>query len=150
MLLPQNHEKIQTISEIFKEDMDRHEMNGGAYHDEKAGELAARAIQSLMPELADMRQTRIAIEANTGMVIEGSRSKAYNGVYVQATLERVAIQSMVTKFPADASGFSDQLNQYDLFAVFKPRYTDPNPQDLVFGQEILVPFSDITRFESAA
>jgi len=144
MLLPQNHERIQTISELFREDMDRHEMEGGHYYDEKAGELAALAIKTLMPHLVDMQQTRVVVEADKGLLIEGEAPRAYEGVHVEATLERVAIQALMTRVG------DDTLNMYDLFAVFRPHYTDPEPDDLVFGNELFVPFADISKFEQAA
>lgn len=148
-LITPNHERLKIISEVVREELGQHESRGGKYYDEQAGKIAARAIHTCMPELAMMQQTRLIVEAENGLLlVDDDESVSQSDIHVEAKLERVSIQvakSVIPGFDAPV-----EYSDYDLYAVLVPRYIDPNPQDIVFGQELYVPFSGIERFESAA
>ncbi len=147
-LITPNHEKLKIISEIVREELYRHESMGGKYYDEHAGQIAARAIHTCMPELTKMQHTRLIVEAEHGVLLETDDVTSHKGVRVEAQLQRVAIQQLVILENID--GLPIDFSGYDLCAVLVPRYVDPDPQDIVFGQELYLPFSSIGRFESAA
>ncbi len=149
MYIPSNHERMQTISEIIREELNVHESNGGVYHDDIAGQIAARAVQTCMPSLASMRGERVLVEANAGISLQDSVASGFEGVRVEARLERVAIQSLVRILDESNPDQPLLLTTYDLFAVMRPRYVDPDPQDIVFGDELLIPFEEVRMFEPA-
>lgn len=146
MFIPSNHERIQTISELFRADIDRHEAKGGTYDDEEAARLAAEAIQTCMPELAKLQNERLVVEAGQGIALEGKQFTRFEGLRVEAKLARVSIQQLVSTIK-DEEFDSVRFSSFDLFAVLTPRYVDPDPTDIVFGEELLVPFAEVERFE---
>lgn len=148
MLLPNNSEKIQTISEVFREDIARHEANGGTYYDEKAGQIAKQAIDTFMPGFAELRQGRLIVDAARGITLQGEQITRHDGLHVEAKLARVSIQQLTSTIEEEGLG-AVSLTNYDLFAVLEPRYKDPDPVDIVFGDELLIPFADIERFDLA-
>ena len=147
MHIPSNREKIQIISELFREGMDKHELTGGKYYDDTAVALAGHAIQTFMPEIASWQQNRVVVEANSGLLIDGANVTTLEGMAVEARLERVSIQQLIGNVAIGDIGLS--IDHYDLFAVLRPRYVDPDPQDIVFGEEVMVPFSEVRLFEAA-
>lgn len=147
MYIPRNHEKIQTISEVFREEMDKHEQAGGKYYDDTAVHIAGHAIQTLMPELVDMQRSRVIIEANTGISIENDTdTPSFEGIHVEALLERVSIQQVIADIALNPL---TRITRYELCAVLRPRYIDPDPQDIVFGNTLVVPFQEVQYFEAA-
>lgn len=148
MLLPNNSDRIQTISEVFRKDIERHEANGGTYYDEKAGQLAKEAIATCMPDLVKLQKERLIVEAARGITLQGDQVAHHEGLHVEASLARVSIQQLVSTIEDDELG-SVALSNFDLFAVLVPHYIDPDPVDIVFGDELLVPFSEIEHFEPA-
>lgn len=146
MLLPSNPERIQTISEIFRKDIERHEENGGTYYDERAGQIAKEAIETFMPGFASLRQQRLIVEAARGITLQGDQVARHEGLHVEAKLARVSIQQLTSTIEDEDFG-SVALTNYDLFAVLEPRYKDPDPVEIVFGDALLVPFAEIERFE---
>lgn len=79
MLLPSNAQKLQTISEIFKDGMEALCAKGASYYDERAEQLAAQAIRSCMPELATFAQSRITAEALKALVLAMTRYSHLTG-----------------------------------------------------------------------
>jgi hypothetical protein len=148
VLLPNNSERIQTISEVFREDLERHAENGGTYYDERAEQLAKEAIETFMPGFATLRQGRLVVEAARGITLQGEQVTRHDGLHVEAKLARVSIQQLTSTIEDEDFG-AVSLTNYDLFAVLEPRYKDPDPVGIVFGDVLLVPFADIERFDPA-
>lgn len=147
MHIPSNHERIQTISEVVQEQLERHREQGGKRDDDKATRIAARAIQELMPQLVEMQRSRVTVEASRGFSVLNRTSKKIDGLHVQAKLQRVAVNELISTMGTDDDYVA--LSTFDLHAVLLPRYEDAEPWDLIYGEELYVPFSDIQLFESS-
>lgn len=155
MHVPTNPERMQTISEIVAEKLEAHVRRGGTYYDDGAEAIAAQAIHTCMPQLPSLLDTRVTVAANSGLsLVEsntprvGFEAQHHQGIHVIGGLGRVSIQTIVSTMGAGPDAL--QMSRYDLFAVIKPRYMNPDPVDIVFGNELCVPFSGVTRFEPAA
>lgn len=149
MLLPSNAQKLQTISEIFKDGMEALCAKGASYYDERAEQLAAQAIRSCMPELATFAQSRITAEALQGISLGDDEAQPFDGVHVGgAVLQRVSIQKIIEQVQID--GLEFETSTHDLCLVMVPTYLDPDPKDIVFGHELYVPFGTVVHFEPAA
>jgi hypothetical protein len=148
MLIPSNAEKIKTISEIFREEINDHVNAGGAYYDDRAGQIAAQAIHTIMPDLVDMQGSRVVVESLSGIGSASNQDKDYSsftGLRVEAELKRVSIQQAVHNLMIGDTGLS--YVSYDLFAVLSPRFEEPDPVDIVFSQELYVPFGSVEQFD---
>lgn len=148
MLTPKNHDKLQVISGIVQDGLGKLEEEDIPYYDPRAEKIAAHAIKTCMPELASMAGERILVEALQGVSIDGNDSAGHDHVRVHGVLQRVSIQRIVEQAYIEGTEFS--TSRHDLCAVFTPRYVDPDPSDIVFGQELYVPFGTITEFERAS
>jgi hypothetical protein len=148
VLLPNNSERIQTISEVFRENIERHEENGGTYYDERAGLIAKEAIETFMPGLVNLQGQRLVVEAIQGIALHDERAVPHEGLHVEAKLTRVSIQQLTSTIKDKGFG-TVALTSYDLFAVLEPRFKDPDPVEIVFGDALLVPFAGIEHFDLA-
>lgn len=147
MFIPKNHEKLQVISEIIADGYGKLEQDGVPYYDDRVFGLAQQAIRDCMPELVRMSGEVMTIEASRGVSLEDTDSRSFNGLHVSGTFERASIQQLI-----EAAMFEEaslDMSTLDLCAVITPRYVDPDPQDIIFGKELYVPFSSITAFEPA-
>jgi hypothetical protein len=149
MLIPSNVERLRTISDIVREELDEHVREGGAYYDERAGQIAARAIQTIMPGLVDMQGSRVVVEAERGIAVldDEAEQPSFAGVSVEAQLQRVSIQQAVHNLRIDGSELS--YVTHDLFAVLTPRFLEPDPVDIVFTKELYIPFGSVENFDPA-
>lgn len=136
---------MKRISEVVRDEMSSHIHNGGAYHDDQAGNIAARAIRLHMPELADLQGERVAVEADGALSLGFGDPQHFREAIVKARFERVSIQQY------EASHYIDDLEitfvEHDLFAVLVPEYVDPDPVAIEFGNELIVPFNYVVEFE---
>ena len=147
MLIPKNHEKLQVISEVIADGFERLEREGVPYYDDRVFDLAQQAIQTFMPELVRLSGEVMTIEAQQGVSIGDGDSMSFDGVRVRSIFKRVIIQQLLES--AILEDVSLQTSTLDLCVVMTPAYIDPDPQDIVFGRELYVPFSSVTEFESS-
>jgi hypothetical protein len=146
MLIPKNHEKLQVISEIVADGFDRLERDGVPYYDDQVFNLARQAIETCMPELLRMSGEVMTIEAMQGIsLLDSDNSTPFDGLHVRSVFKRVSIQQLLESATLD--DVSLQTSTLDLCVVMTPAYVDPDPQDIVFGKELYVPFSFVTEFE---
>lgn len=101
-----------------------------------------------MPELGSLQKSQLVVDASRAIVLGDDLAESYEGVHVQATLTRISLQELVSTVPKTEPPLT--YTSFDLCAVFEPRYIDPDPQELVFGQEVFIPFRDVTRFDIAS
>lgn len=146
MFIPKNHEKLQAISEIVADGFDRLERDDVSYYDNRVADLALQAILVCMPELVRMYSEVMTIEAMQGVSI-GDDDMSFDGLRVSSIFRRVSIQQLIES--ATIEDVSLQTSKIDLCAVMTPVYIDPDPQDIVFGKELYVPFASITEFETS-
>ena len=144
MLVPKNHEKLQVISEIVADGFERLERDGVPYYDDLVFELAQQAIQTCMPELLRLSGEMMTIGGMQGVSI-GEDSLTLDGLRVSSIFKRVSIQQLLES--ATMEDVTLQTSTLDLCVVMTPAYIDPDPQDIVFGKELYVPFSSVTEFE---
>lgn len=143
-----NHEKLHLISDGVGEALANHVDTGGHYYDGISAHIAARAIHGIMPELMQLRKSRIVIEAGAGVALDiAGRSETLEGLRVEAQFERVSIQGLLATMGSGESALS--MMSYDLCAILKPEYVDPEPLEIVFGEEIYVPFGSINLFNTS-
>lgn len=148
MFISKNHEKLSAISEIVHEEVSRHLEMGGAYHDDTSFLIAAKAIKLCMPELVNLSGERVVMQASRGISIELQEAAAYDGIAVSAKFERVCLQQLIEQMGDEENQI--QIDSFDLCAVMRPVYLDPDPKDLVFGDELYVPFGAVEQFEAAS
>lgn len=148
MYVSNNRERLQTISEVVRIQIAEHIEQGGAYYDERAGQIAARAIKEFMPELFAMSQQRLVVEADGGITFQNKEASFLgNGLRVEARLEKVGLQALIGIHSDAELHLSVELSDYDLFAVLRPLYVNPEPVEIVFSDAVMVPFEEIQLFE---
>jgi hypothetical protein len=141
-----NHKKLQRISDHVRLSLMQHETQGGTYYDDTAEQIAGFAIQTVMPELASMRGERVEVEAERALALTDEKEALWlNGMRVEATFQRVGIQMIVSTLYDTYSSSS-----YDVFAILRPHYIDPDPREIVFGDELYVPFERVSGFKLAS
>lgn len=149
MFIPKNHEKLQVISEIVSDGLDKLEDEGGKYYDDRAYAVAQQAVHDVMPELVRLSGERVAVEAYRGIGVGDTENRTFNGgLFANGVLKSILIQQMVHQETLDDDMAVD-TSFYDLCAVIVPRYAEADPQDIVFSSMLYVPFGTITKFEAA-
>ncbi len=148
MEMPSNHERLQAISDVVREELSRHEEKGGVYHDLQAAIIAKKAIETCMPGLAELQNSRIIVEASAAVLLGDEDPLSLDGIHVEGAFQRISIQQVISSIESGETPL--QLSTFDLCAVLTPQYADPDPRDLVFGKELYVPFKSIDLFEQAA
>ena len=148
MLEIPNHERLQTISDILKGDLEMLDAKGVPYYDPRAEKCAAFAIKTCMPHLGNLSGERVEVEGLQGISLDAQDVASYENIHVGGVFRSVHIQKII-----ETAGFEDRefsFSSFDLCAVIVPDYKDPEPTDIIFGKELYVPFSMITKFETAA
>lgn len=147
MHIPNNAERMQTISEIIQEELSVHVERGGSYNDDEASAIAQKAIYACMPELAALYTHNVIVEAGLGASVAESYQEIHAGLRVEAPMKKLAFQAFISTMNTEPPL---SITNYDLCAVLAPRYIDPDPVDIVFGSELYVPFGAVLSFERAA
>ena len=68
------------------------------------------------------------------------------GLHVEAKFKHIEFQPIHEMLPSD-TGSSLIFEDYDLLAVVRPQYFDPEPGVIVLSDEVLIPFGEISHFE---
>ncbi len=169
-----NHEVMNIASEMMRQEYALHELEGGEYDDPVTKKMARRIILSCMPHIMDFLHARVTVEASQAHLLVTSRVEAPSGVtsepkgdehlteavvdtdirpidglHVQAKFKNVEFQPTIRHEQLEGYSGSLLVEEYDLFAVVRPQYIDPEPGEIVFGDEVMVPFREVNLFEAS-
>ena len=142
-----NHEMMNITSELMRTEFALHELEGGEYDDDTTKQMAQRVIFSCMPHIADFLQQRVIVEAPKAHLLDNDDPRPIEGLHVEAKFKNIEFQPVLKKERLEGFMGSLLLQDYDLFAVVRPQYHDPEPDEIVFGDEVMVPFGEVTLFE---
>lgn len=156
-----NHELMQVASELMRSEFELHELQGGQYDGFATKAMAQKIIFTCMPHVMDYLEGRVIVEASQAQVVippepapktvldtpQEATLKPVEGLYVEAKFKNVEFQPVIRREALPELGGSFIVEDYDLFAVMQPQYFDPEPGDLVFGDAVMVPFGEVTRFD---
>lgn len=146
--MARNDVLIRSISEVVSEQLAEHQKTGGHYYDERSGVIAATAINAIMPELVTLQKERVKVEMSAGFLIEGGAVHTLDRAFTEGVLARISIQQIVRLDDSLGTDTPLAFDDFDLFAVVEPRYANTDPSDIVFGDELLVPFREVQLFEA--
>lgn len=146
-------ERMNTIAEIVKLEVDTHITEGGMYYDDQAKLIARKAMVSCMPDMPNFLQRSIVVDSEDSLLFEdlggkplkGTTVKKIEGVHVLARLSKIELQAFRLTTP-ELGGEID-LYDYGMFAVMEPVFVDPNPGEIAFGDELYIPFGGVMSFE---
>lgn len=141
MFIPSVREKALAISDIVVESYDARSRADEDFDSDRMYSVAKTAISTIMPELVDMTGERVKIEAYRGISIDEAVTTAHDGIYTVGSLRRIMLQKRVET--VDFGELEYQSQMVDVCAVITPHYKDPDPVDLVFADELVVPFVGI-------
>lgn len=139
--------QLRACSEVFQQSMYELQQRGVAYYDDRAYQAARDAIATYVPDVVAMSGGRVGVEAELGVALEGKTLRKFGGVAVNAVLHAVDIQELHEVI--EEGGVSIELVRHDLCGLFVPVFVDPDPVELVFGDELYVPFGAITQLDPA-
>jgi hypothetical protein len=145
MITPKNHDILHFISDEVCTELDRLEEEGESYYSDRSVEVAAFVIQHWMPDLPKMTNERVVVESKRGISVLGDRSLSYGDLMVNGIFKAVSIQQL-----HEVVGGEVTLTTNDLCAVITPTYQDSDPLEIITGQQLIVPFHAIDKFEIAA
>jgi hypothetical protein len=114
--------------------------SGVGFQDDVAISVAFLALKRYVPEMLQWGSERVAVEAEQCFSIDGEEVDRYQDVAFSGNLGRISLQQLNREETLE-SGIEFATTSYDLCMVFTPTILDPDPVDLVFGREILVPLS---------
>ena len=146
-------ERMNTISELVRTEIDQHINEGGTYFDEKAKRIAHQAVMTCMPELPKFLQEQVVVDTDDsilledlgGKPLEGTVTKRLDGAHVMARLAKVELQAFRVTNPELQVDMD--FYDYGMFAVMEPTFVDADPGEIVMGNELYVSFSGVTLFE---
>jgi len=153
--LYENHEVMNIASEMMRAEYARHELEGGEYDDETTKKMARRVLLTCVPHIMEFMHSRVIVEAPAAHVLNTNINefddgitteidvRPIEGLHVQAKFKNVEFQPIVRQEEYNGPLF---VEQYDLFAVVRPQYVDPEPDAIVFGDEVMVPFREVSLF----
>ncbi len=145
-MIQNNADQLHRISDIVSDEIERHIAQGGQYYDETASVIAARAIRDYMPQLATFQGNQVTVESQMALLAEGASYQRLSGARTKAVLSRVCIQQVI-----ESTGEGDSevvLSRHDLFMTLTPQFVDPDPDIIVFGNELYVPFCEVRRLDA--
>lgn len=147
-----NHEMMNFASDMMRKSYEAHELTGGEYDDATTKKMAESVILSCMPHILDFLYAHVTVEASRAYTQDIKASDAaepvgiIEGLHVEAKFKHIEFQPVNEAVYTDrSSGFI--VEEYDLLAVMRPQYFDPDPGVIVLNDEILVPFENISQFE---
>ncbi len=148
-----NAERMNTISELVRTEIDQHINEGGYYYDDRAKRIAHEAMMSCMPEMPKFLQEHIIVDTEDSLLVEelpntaleGTTVRRFNGAHVMARLTKVELQAFRLTSPELQTDID--FYDYGLFAVMEPTFVDADPGDIATGKEFYVAFGGVTRFE---
>lgn len=150
--LYKNHEMMNFASNMMKQSYEAHELAGGEYDDVATKKMAETVILTCMPHILNFLYAHVTVEASrayTQDIKDSSEPEPVGiieGLHVEAKFKHIEFQPINEAVYTDrSSGFI--VEDYDLFAVMRPQYFDPDPGVIVLNDEILVPFENISQFE---
>ncbi len=155
--LYENHEVMNLASEMMRQEYAQHELEGGQYDDETTKKIARRVLLTCVPHIMKFMHSRVIVEAPVAHVLNTSINefddgittdidvRPIEGLHVQAKFKNVEFQPIMRQDSYDGPLF---VEQYDLFAVVRPQYVDPEPDEIVFGDEVMVPFGEVALFQA--
>jgi hypothetical protein len=147
---------MNIASEMMRQEYAQHELEGGEYDDETTKKMARRVLLTCVPHIIEFMHTRVVVEAPSAHILNTNIDEFVDGItadidvrpieglHVQAKFKNVEFQPIVRQEDYNGPLF---IEQYDLFAVVRPQYIDPEPDAIVFGDEVMVPFSEIALFQ---
>jgi len=113
---------------------------GAGFQDDVALEVATLALKRYVPELLKWGSERVTVEAGQCFSIDGEEVDRFQDVSFSGTLGRIGIRQLNREERLEG-GVEMASTSYDLCMVFTPAILDPDPVDLVFGKELIVPLS---------
>jgi hypothetical protein len=155
-----NHELLNVASELMRQEFAIYELDGGEYDDAVAKLMAKKIINACMPQIMDYLNERVVVEASKAHLIETKPAepsvldtpdatdvRPFDGLHVEAKFKHVEFQPVILNEHIEGFNGSLIIQDYDLFAVVQPQYFDAEPDEIVFGDAVMVPFGDVTRFD---
>ena len=149
-----NAEKLRRISRYFKDgvaelEQDAADSSYNFSQNDHAFDIARRAIEQFMPELVALTNERVRVGSELGICLSRDKREqdTHEGISVLATFRAIEIQSSIERM--EISDGDITFTNYDLCALFIPKFVDPDPVDIVFGGELFVPFGRIEEFTAA-
>ncbi len=150
--LYKNHEVMNIASDMMKQSYEAHELKGGVYDDERTKKIAESIIETCMPHILDFLHEHVMVEASRAYAQDIKDTEepepvaVIEGLHVEAKFKHIEFQPInETVYSDRTSGFI--VEDYDLFAVMRPQYFDPDPGVIVLNDQVLIPFEHISRFE---
>ena len=156
--LYENHEVMNIASEMMRQEYALHELEGGEYDDEMTKKIAQKVILTFMPHIMDFMHERVIVEAPQAHILNTTLAKVagetltetdvrpVEGLHVEAKFKHVEFQPTIRREHLEGYCGSLLVEEYDLFAVVRPQYVDPEPDAIVFGDEVMVPFREVSLF----
>ena len=156
--LYENHEVMNIASEMMRQEYALHELEGGEYDDETTKMMARRVLLSCVPHIMEFMHERVTVEAPQAHVLTTKLTKVagetldetdvrpIEGLHVEAKFKNVEFQPTIRREHLEGYTGSLLVEEYDLFAVVRPQYIDPEPDAIVFGDEVMVPFREVSLF----
>lgn len=156
----QNHEMMHVASEMMRQEFALYELEGGEYDDVATKLMAKHVIHTFLPHVMDYLNERVIVEAPKAHLIETvpatkgvlptpetTNVRPFEGLHVEAKFRQVEFQPVIRREHVESFNGSLLIQDYDLFAVVQPQYFDAEPDQIVFGDAVMVPFGEVTRFE---
>ena len=149
--LYENHEVMNIASEMMRQEYALHELEGGEYDDEMTKKIAQKVILTFMPHIMDFMHERVIVEAPQAHILNTTLAKVagetltetdvrpVEGLHVEAKFKHVEFQPTIRREHLEGYSGSLLVEEYDLFAVVRPQYVDPEPDAIVFGDEVMSP-----------
>lgn len=145
LLIPK--ENLQMCSRNVSEQVN-YLVSEGMHNPMRAADMARRAILHFAPDLMSFIGKRVKVESsNVFLLDEESVEGHYDEGSFQARLSRMSVERITSTDSLEGLVTDLEVENCDIALTFKPEFTDPDPIDLVFGRQIIVPLGDVERLE---
>lgn len=144
LLLPSMQEKFRTASDIFQDEALPLYDRGISPDDPLIRSIAIKAVSTILPELNTIffgRSLPITVDSSLAVSVcmdDAFPYLSHQDAHTSGTLKHIDSEQITIE-----RGFSDPVTGIDICLYVDPRYTNPDPVDIVFGETLCVPFSQI-------
>lgn len=137
---------MQSASLAFQESIEEMILDGVPYYDDRIYTAARIAVRNYVPVIANLKDNRVAVGAEYGAALNGSEVMALGSLAVNA--EFSGIYARERRTIVCVGNQEVEIVQLDLNAELVPRFAEPDPVDMVFYNEIVIPFGAIRSFDA--